>query len=155
MRLTEEEYKELAERLKTASKKPVNASYMDISKKPSKYHNRKVLYTDPTTKEEITFDSEKERDYYLILKDRERRGEIYDVKRQVEIEIQRAFADCNGKKYRPITYIADFTYLEPKVTENNGVYYRKHVVDVKGFRTDVYRLKRKLLAFKGILIEEV
>ena len=82
MRLTAEQYNEL-----TGS-----------TAKRSKYHNRKVEYYDPGLKETITFDSEKERNYYLILKDRERRGEIKDLKRQVEIEIQRSFVDKADNK---------------------------------------------------------
>ena len=124
-------------------------SLVDTSSGPkeSKYHNRKADYRDPKTGETITFDSEKERDYYLLLKDRERRGEIYDLQRQVAIEIQKAFTDARGNYYRSITYKADFVYLD-----NNTI---RHYIDVKGFKTEVYKLKKKLLAYKGIIIEEV
>ena len=139
MRLTEEEYKALIDqRLKVAEK----------TNRESKYHNRKVSYYDPVTKETITFDSEKERDYYLILKDRQRRGEIKDLKRQVTIEIQRAFIDKVDKKHRAIKYIADFTYYDLKD-------YQIHYIDVKGYKTEVYRIKKKLLAYRNIIIEEV
>lgn len=135
MRLTEEEYRALT----------------GAAPKKSKYHNRKVEYYDPGLKETITFDSVKERDYYLLLKDRERRGEIIDLKRQVEIEIQPGFILPNGEKIRPITYRADFTYK----TNPYGVI---HIIDVKGSPntlTEVYKLKKKLLAYKGYYIEEV
>ena len=131
MRLTEEQYNEL-----TGS-----------TAKRSKYHNRKVEYYDPGLKETITFDSEKERNYYLILKDRERRGEISHLKRQVTIFIQPRFTTPSGEKIREITYKADFVYLD-----NNS---KVHYIDVKGYKTEVYRLKKKLLAFNGIYIEEV
>lgn len=42
-----------------------------------------------------------------------------------------------GKMVRPIKYIADFL-----VKYSDG---REEVVDVKGMRTDVYKLKKKLL----------
>jgi hypothetical protein len=42
----------------------------------------------------------------------------------------------DGKKKRGITYIADFEYLD-----SNKVI---HTEDVKGVRTDVYKLKKKL-----------
>ena len=124
------------------------AEYVRATAKRSKYHNRKVEYYDPGLKETITFDSEKERDYYLILKDRERRGEIKDLRRQVEIEIQRAFVDNANNKHRAIKYIADFTYYDLKD-------YSIHYIDVKGFKTEVYKLKKKLLAYRNIIIEDV
>lgn len=146
MRLTEEEFKELQARLPRA--KDLSFAFKKEEKKPSKYHNRKVEYRDPKTCKVITFDSEKERDYYLLLKDREQRGEIIDLKRQVEIEIQPGFILPSGEKIRPITYRADFTYK----TNPYGVI---HIIDVKGYKTEIYKLKKKLLAYKGYYIEEV
>lgn len=110
----------------------------------SKYNNRKADFRGES------FDSEKERDYYILLLDREKRGEITDLQRQVVFTIQEGFTTPQGKKIRPITYKADFVYKD-----SNGV---KHIVDVKGgnaTKTEVYKLKKKLLAFRGIYIEEV
>lgn len=148
MRMTEEEYQEYKKRMK----KPSEISFgFDMQKakekKPSKYRSRKALYVDPVSGEEITFDSEKERDYYLLLKIREKKGEIYDLRRQVPIEIQKGFTDVRGNNYRPITYKADFVYLD-----KNSI---THYIDVKGFKTEGYKLKKKLLAYRGIIIEEV
>ena len=125
-------------------------AYRALIDKPgnkSKYHNRKVEYYDPQLKKTITFDSEKERDYYLILKDRQKRGEIGYIWRQLPIEIQPAFIDKYGNKIQAITYIADFAY--------NDLDGNEHIVDVKGYKTEIYKLKKKLLAYKGIYIEEV
>ena len=125
-------------------------AYRALIDKPgnkSKYHNRKVEYYDPQLKKTITFDSEKERDYYLILKDRQKRGEIGYIWRQLPIEIQPAFVDKYGNKIQAITYIADFAY--------NDLDGNEHIVDVKGYKTEIYKLKKKLLAYKGIYIEEV
>lgn len=125
-------------------------AYRALIDKPgnkSKYHNRKVEYYDPQLKKTITFDSEKERDYYLILKDRQKRGEIGYIWRQLPIEIQPAFVDKYGNKIQAITYIADFAY-----NDLDGI---EHIVDVKGYKTEIYKLKKKLLAYKGIYIEEV
>lgn len=146
MRLTEEEFKELQARLPRV--KDLSFAFKKEEKKPSKYHNRKVEYRDPKTCKVITFDSEKERNYYLILKDRERRGEIIDLNRQVEIEIQPGFILPSGEKIRPITYRADFTYYD-------NIDSSAHIIDVKGYKTEVYKLKKKLLAYKGYYIEEV
>ena len=132
MRITEEEYRALI------GTPPIK----------SKYKNNKPEYYDPDLKELIKFDSNKERDYYLILKDRAKRGEIRHLKRQYTIEIQPAFTDKQGNKIRAITYKADF-YFYDKILKS------WRVVDVKGFKTEVYKLKKKLLAFKGVYIEEV
>ena len=118
-----------------------------ISESKSKYNNAKPEYYDPDLKESLKFDSNKERDYYLILKDRLKRGEIFRLQRQFKITIQPPFTTPQGEKIQAITYKADFVYLD-----SEGV---THIVDVKGFKTDVYRLKKKLLAYKGFYIEEV
>lgn len=124
-------------------------------KKPSKYHNRKVDYRDPKTGETITFDSEKERDYYLLLKDRERRGEIRDIQRQVSITIQPSFELPSGEKILAITYKADFVYYDILPISYEQHIFPRHIVDVKGYKTEIYKLKKKLLAYRGIIIEEV
>jgi hypothetical protein len=50
-------------------------------------------------------------------------------------------------KLRPIIYIADFYY-----TDLDGT---PHVVDAKGFKTQVYRLKKRMAALLlNITIEE-
>lgn len=108
----------------------------------SKYNNSKVTY------QGLTFDSKKEFEYYLILKDKEKRGLVFNIKRQVPLEIQPAFTDKSGVKHRAITYKADFVYTD-------RVSGKVRYIDVKGFRTEVYKLKKKLLAYKNIIIEEV
>ena len=108
----------------------------------SKYNNRKVTY------QGLTFDSKKEFEYYLLLKDKEKRGLVFNIKRQVPLEIQPAFTDKSGVKHRAITYKADFVYTD-RLTGTT------RYIDVKGFRTEVYKLKKKLLAYKNIIIEEV
>ena len=107
----------------------------------SKYNNRKVTY------QGLTFDSKKEFEYYLLLKDKEKRGLVFNIKRQVPLEIQPAFTDKSGVKHRAITYKADFVYTD-RLTGTT------RYIDVKGFKTEVYKLKKKLLAYKNIIIEE-
>lgn len=105
----------------------------------SKYHARKTVVDD------ITFDSKREADRYLVLKSMEEDGDIEDLRRQVRYELVPAF-DVDGKHYRPVYYVADFTYRE------NG---HEVIEDVKGVVTDVYRLKRKLVAYRyGVSIRE-
>lgn len=112
-----------------------------IDYKQSKYHNKKVEYNG------MKFDSRKEYAYYTKLKLLEQTGEISALKRQVPFLLLEK-VKLNGKTYRQTKYIADFTYLD-----KNG---KLHVIDVKGVKTQVYQLKKKLMAYKyGIEIEEV
>ena len=100
-----------------------------------------------TTVDGIVFDSKREAARYVELRDLERAGKIRDLKRQVRFELISAF-ECDGKHYRPTTYIADFTYTDCET--GKGI-----VEDVKGVRTDVYRLKAKMFAHKfGVAILE-
>lgn len=134
MRITEEEYRAIlagskGDRLSTPPKK-------------SKYKNNKTEYKG------LKFDSEGERDHYIELELRQRAGDIQDLKTQVSFEIQPAFTDSKGKRIRAITYKADFVYYDLKDK-------RTHVEDFKGFKTKEYLLKKKLLAYRGVEIEEV
>ena len=139
MRMTEEEYRRI----------------FGTPPKKSKYNNQKPEYYDPDLKETLKFDSKKEFEYYLILKDREKRGEIRDLERQVSFTIQEAFTMPTGEKIKAITYKADFVYLEKKADPEIALQYLRKIVDVKGCKTEVYKLKKKLLAYRGIYIEEV
>ena len=121
---------------------------LGLIKPKSKYNNNKPTYYDPDLKETLTFDSNKELSYYLLLKDRVKKGEISDLRRQYAIVIQPPFTDITGTKHRAITYKADFVYLDNKTLKT-------HLIDVKGFKTEIYKLKKKLLAYKGFIIEEV
>lgn len=160
MRMTEEEYQELIKR--SRDPKDISFGFKPEEKKPSKYHSRKCTIIDPKTAKEITFDSEKEAEYYLQLYLREKAGEITDIRRQVKITILDPFTDISGKKHRGLYYYADFVFkevLSKNVGKETGIVeeitYKIHYIDVKGFKTEVYRIKKKLLASKGYIIEEV
>jgi hypothetical protein len=105
-------------------------------RKINKYHAKK------TTIDGITFASKKEANRYVELKLMEKAKAIQDLKIQV------AFPLIPKTKYgREIRYIADFTYYE------NG---ELVVEDTKGFRTDVYKLKKRLMAeVHNVLIREI
>ena len=108
----------------------------------SKYYSKKVIV------DNIVFDSKKEASYYLKLKALLKSGVIKDLELQKEYILQDKFK-INGKTQRKISYKADFTYFS---VEDNKL----HVVDVKGFKTEIYKLKKKLFEYKyGIEIEEV
>lgn len=100
--------------------------------KKSKYSSAK------TDIDGIRFDSKKEAEFYAELKLREKVGEISHLRLQPRYLLQEAFKH-EGKQYREIEYVADFEYIE------NG---ETVVVDVKGFRTAVYMIKRKLFLYR-------
>jgi hypothetical protein len=104
---------------------------------PSKYHNQ------PITIDGERFDSKREAAYWQGLKARERNGEIQHLRRQVCFPIW-GIDRFNERQY-VCEYVADFVY------EEHGV---RHVVDVKGVRTPIYRIKKKFLAVQGIVVEE-
>ena len=102
----------------------------------SKYNSRKTVIDD------ITFDSKKEAKRYIELKKKQDEGEITDLRLQVPFELVPSFTieiDGKKRKRRNIRYIADFTYYE------NG---QKVVEDVKGRKTEIYKLKKKLFEYK-------
>lgn len=114
-----------------------------IGRTYAKYGNRK------TQLDGITFDSKMEAVRWAELKLLEKAGEISGLDRQVGFELLPSQKDENGRvTERSVTYVADFVYYD-----KNG---KLTVEDAKGMRTDVYKIKRKLmLYFKGIKIKEV
>ena len=106
----------------------------------NKYGNHKCQYKG------IIFDSKKECEYFIYLESLEAQGEISELQRQVRFELQPAFKH-NGKTIRSINYVADFTFKD-----KDG---QLHIVDTKGIKTEVYKLKKKMMQFKGLEIEEV
>lgn len=103
-------------------------------KRESKYHN-KIAYYDG-----IAFDSIKERDYYAdVLLPLKWAGEIKSIDMQVSFVLQPPFKH-GGKTIKGIKYVADFVITYP-----DG---RKKVIDIKGYRTKEYQLKRKMLLYK-------
>lgn len=105
-----------------------------------KYNNKKIVV------DGIAFDSKREARRYQELKALEKAGQITDLKLQVPYTLMSSTKDANGKTIRGIKYIADFVYRE------NG---KEVVEDCKGYRTEVYKIKKKLmLMIYGITIRE-
>lgn len=98
----------------------------------SKYGNKKIVIDGEK------FDSERESKRWKELLILQHIGEIKDLRRQVRFELQPSYKK-NGKTIRAITYVADFTYFL------NG---KLVVEDSKGYRTEVYKLKKKLFEYK-------
>lgn len=123
----------------------------------SKYGSRKQTVSG------ITFDSRKEARRFQELRLLEQAGQISDLRLQVKFQLippQRApsfevyKSGPNKGRRKPgkllekeCSYIADFVYIK------NG---ETVVEDSKGFKTDVYIIKRKLMLERyGIQIKEV
>lgn len=138
MRWTEEQYQEFVKKKKGLPVEPQN-------QRKSKYNNQKTMV------DGIKFDSKKEAEYYCQLKLLKQAGEIKDIGLQQKYTLQPGF-EKNGVKYQPITYIADFV-----ITNNDGT---TEVVDVKPsktFKTQAYRIKKKMFEYKypELTIKEV
>ena len=106
----------------------------------NKYGNHKCQYKG------IKFDSKKECEYFIYLEALEAQGEISELQRQVRFELQPSFKH-NEKTIRSITYVADFTFKD-----QDG---QLHIVDTKGVKTEVYKIKKKMMQYKGDNIEEI
>ena len=123
----------------------------------NKYGARKMTAPDGQK-----FDSVKEYHRWGCLRLLERAGQIQDLKRQVKYELipaqreestevfkagpQKGLPKPGSILEKPCTYVADFTYIE------NG---QLVVEDVKGMKTDAYKIKKKLMLWvHGIRIRE-
>lgn len=113
---------------------PAGAFLADKPARRSKYRAVKTMV------DNIVFASKREAHHYLLLKDRLRKREIY------QLQLQPAFPFTLNNQLI-FTYYADFSYWEND---------RFVVIDVKGFKTPLYRLKKKLIeACYAIEITEV
>ena len=107
----------------------------------SKYKNKK--YVD---EEGNIWDSKKEWKFYLQLLENDK---IRDIERQVEYILIPRLTNEEGKfLYHPVKYKLDFKYYSEEDC-------RVHYVDVKGFKTSEYKIKKKLMYYiHNIIIEE-
>ena len=95
----------------------------------------------------IVFDSRKEANRYAELKLMQRAGQIHDLKIQVPFELIPKQEEDGRIVERPVKYVADFVYFD-----NSGMV----VEDAKGMKTDVYKLKKKMMRWLwGIEVREV
>lgn len=110
----------------------------------NKYGAKKVVTP------EGVFDSIREHRRWCELNLLERAGKIRDLRRQVKYVLIPAQRDSSGKLLeRELSYVADFVYFDNSLCE-------EVVEDAKGYKVDVYRLKKKLLLWiHGIRIKEV
>ena len=112
--------------------------------------NRSKYRAVPTVVDNIRFASKAEANKWCELRLLEKRGDIFALKRQVPFILS-----VHDKKIAAIwdigKYIADFVYHDRTKKP-----WRIVVMDVKGFRTDLYKWKKKHFeAQYGIKITEV
>ena len=119
-----------------------------------KYHNTNVVV------DGFEFQSKKEAYRWQELRLLEKAGEISDLRRQVKytlipaqkettVEIRKNMTPKRTERVveRECSYVADFVYEEDGKTI---------VEDAKGMKTEVYRIKKKLMLYvHGIKIREV
>jgi hypothetical protein len=84
----------------------------------------------------VVFASKREAYWYTQLRLWERIGKITGLQLQPRFELVAARRLAGGKLQRAMVYVADFEYFDGQE--------QRHVVDVKGHETPVFRLKAKL-----------
>lgn len=98
-------------------------------KRKTKYNNKKVIL------DGYTFDSILEAEYYAQLKLRQKANDILSFTLQPRYLLQESFVK-DGVKHNKIEYVADF-----EIHHTDGSI---EVVDTKGVKTDVFRIKEKM-----------
>ena len=108
--------------------------FKKYKKKINKYGNKKVVV------DGMDFDSNLESERWKELRILEKANLIKDLRRQIKFELQPSYKK-NDKTIQSIKYIADFMYYD--LNKKQFV-----VEDTKGFKTDVYKLKKKIFEYK-------
>jgi hypothetical protein len=134
LNLTQKQFNEMLKRNPALRIDEKHSQPARAGPKQSKYRNQK------TEVDGITFDSRREANRYCELKVLLELGEITDLELQPRFVLREGFWK-NGKRYRKIVYRADFKYRAVATGEIV-------VEDVKGVKTSVYRLKKKLFEDK-------
>lgn len=119
--------------------------------KPKKLTKQKFNNT-PCIVDGIRFASKKEGARYIVLRDRQTKGEISHLEVQPSFKLTVKGEPLRYDSGRQATYLADFAYFSP--TENKRI-----VEDVKSpaTRTPVYKLKKALVQaiFPAVKIVEI
>lgn len=99
-----------------------------------------------TTLDGKVFASKKEMERYQYLVRMQRAGMLKNLETQVPFILLDEFTSEQYGKINPITYVADFVYLDQGL--NKGLFGRTVVEDAKGFLTDKYRMKKKMFLYR-------
>ena len=96
----------------------------------------------------ITFDSKRERDRYIVLMEREKRGEISDLKLQVPLFLEGRDGPVLTRTGRKMRLTVDFSYTDSKT----GLTIFE---DAKGMPTRDYEVRKAVAAAQGVEVKEV
>lgn len=109
------------------------------TKRASKYNNR-IVKADG-----YTFQSQGEYEYYLVLRERERRGEIIEgsIRVHPKFVLFAQGTDGDGQLLRKLTWTADYAYRE------TGKGSRERIDDYKGCDTKLSELQRRVAIEQG------
>jgi len=91
----------------------------------------------------IRFDSKKEANRWCDLQIMQQAGEISNLERQVPIYLLGRDENILTPTGRKMRYVADFQYFDHRI---NAVV----LEDSKGFPTEVFKLKKAILAAMGV-----
>lgn len=107
------------------------------------------MYNKYSNKSIKGYASKLELKHMLFLSGLEKVGKIKDLQMQQAFVLQEKFADRQGKTHRAIKYIVDAIF-----TNSQGT---RIAVDIKGYATDVYKIKKKLFINKypDIVFKEI
>lgn len=97
------------------------------------------------TEDGMVFDSQWEKRVYIFLRDNFGK-EHFDF--QPNFELQPKFTDPQGEKHRGIFYRADFLFGPPRETPASPLTEKHVVIDAKGMKDAMFKLKRKLFLCK-------
>lgn len=97
----------------------------------------------------ISFHSTKEADRYDFLLMRLKAGEISQLQLQVPIPLMGQLDAIRTPTGLEMTYRADFQYIDHQLGD------AVVIEDAKGYPTEVYKIKKAILAAMGIEVEEV
>lgn len=101
----------------------------------------------PTVVDGIRFDSAREARRWGELRLMERAGEIRNLRRQVRIPLEGRDGPVTFKPSgRKAFYVADFAYQDRRLG------WAEVIEDSKGHETEVFKLKRAILAAMGVEI---
>lgn len=109
----------------------------------------RVRGTQKTVVDGIKFDSKREAKRWSELQLLERAGEISNLQRQVPFPLFGRDDPIQTPTGRQMRYIADFVYTDNRLSGATVV------EDAKGWATDVYKIKKAILAAQGVEVKEV
>lgn len=140
-KVEKEKYRSFAGRFVSVTGKP---TYKDSTTTPTEIVVHEIKLAKKSKYNNVKcegYDSKKECTRAKQLQQFEKVGKIKDLTEQPKFVLQESFKDSDGKTERAIVYKADFQYFDNDL--------EKWIVeDVKGFKTDVYAIKKKLFKNK-------